>query len=42
MKNVDVLGKWIDGSYYNCDYRPIPLCEYMVFNVHLFFHVPEL
>src|ERR1700731_2802665 len=33
MKNVEVLGKWIDGSYYNCEYRPIPLYEYIVSNV---------
>jgi hypothetical protein len=37
MKNVAVLAKWIGGHYYNCDFRPIPLCEYLVNNVPVLF-----
>lgn len=33
MKNVEVLARWIGGHYYNCDFRPIPLCEFLVTNV---------
>jgi replicative superfamily II helicase len=35
MKNVDVLARWIGGHYYNCDFRPIPLCEFLVTNVFI-------
>ena len=35
MKNVELLARWIRGHYYNCDFRPVPLCEFMVSDVCL-------
>ena len=37
MKNVEVLARWIGGHYYNCDFRPVPLCEFLVTNVFKLF-----
>ena len=33
MKNVEVLACWIGGHYFNSDFRPVPLCEYLVSDV---------
>ena len=33
MKNVDLLARWIGGHFYNCEFRPVPLCEYLVTDV---------
>jgi hypothetical protein len=35
MKNVEVLAQWVGGHYYNCNFRPVPLCEYLVSEVPL-------
>lgn len=33
MKNVKLLARWINGHFYDCDFRPVPLQEYLVCNV---------
>jgi len=33
MKNVEILARWINGHFYDCDFRPIPLCEFLVSEV---------
>ena len=33
MTNVQLLARWINGHYYDSEFRPVPLRDYLVCNV---------
>jgi len=32
LSNIDILGKWLKAAVYECNFRPIPLDEYLVYD----------
>ncbi|KAA8895247.1 P-loop containing nucleoside triphosphate hydrolase protein [Sphaerosporella brunnea] len=42
LSNINTLGKWLKATVYECNYRPIPLDEYLVYDGAVYTNCHEL